>query len=78
MSDWAREDSFHLLCEVLPIWKAAPHIFGATDTLKSLMEKAFGDMNYLKVLICLDGIIMFGRALENNGSLYYWITWETA
>ena len=40
------------------------------------MEKAFGDMNYLEVLTCLDGIIMFGRALENNGSLDYWITWE--
>lgn len=43
------------------------------------MEKAISDMNYLKVLICLDGIIMFERALEerNNGSLCDWIAWET-
>ena len=43
------------------------------------MEKAIGDMNYLEALICLDGIITFGRALEerNNGSLYYWIAWKT-
>lgn len=79
--DWLgqRKDSFHLPCGVLPIWKAAPQIFGAPDTFRSLMEKALGDMNHLAVLICWDGIIMSGRALEerNNGSLYYWIAWET-
>ncbi|KAL0188354.1 hypothetical protein M9458_015453, partial [Cirrhinus mrigala] len=41
-------------------------VAGAPATFQRLMEKAVGDMHLLQVIVYLDDIIVFGRALEEH------------
>lgn len=41
-------------------------ITGAPATFQRLMEKIFGDMNLLQVIVYLDDLIVFGKSLDKH------------